>query len=342
MRCDVFYSKIMRLCSSCFIVATAVLSVSGQTHFTFTSLTGNNMSVMVPASINPTVNGSPISNGDEIGVFAIDSADTPSVLCAGAMVWRGGDWGLTVWGDNDLTPVKDGMHAGDTLTFRVWDSSSSTEIPATVTYSLGGPTYSVNGMAILASLIAPPLPQKPLLVSPANVAAINADSVVFVWFIGTPLINQYSLEIATDSLMTAIISVDSSLTDTTDIYKGLTGGMTYWWRVRAHNGSGWGDYSDTFKFTVNMTAVTLPKSYSLNYFSVSHEGSLIKYSLAAPSQVSIKVYAIQGKLIKSMVNAYQAAGYYQVPVNLDALSKGFYVLSFTAGNQVIRKKMVNF
>ncbi len=71
----------------------------------------------------------PLSNGDEIGVFSVDSADTPKVLCAGAVVWRGVNCAITVWGDNDQTPVKDGMHGGDTLIYRVWDSSLSKKYP---------------------------------------------------------------------------------------------------------------------------------------------------------------------------------------------------------------------
>ncbi len=77
----------------------------------------------------------------------------------------------------------------------------------------------------LASLIAPPFPQKPHLVSPANATAINTDSAVFVWHKGSPLIDRYSREIANDSLMTAIISADSSIHRYYgSVFKGLTSG----------------------------------------------------------------------------------------------------------------------
>jgi len=258
-------------------------------------------------------------------------------------VWRGVNCAITVWGDNDQTPVKDGMHGGDTLIYRVWDSSLAKEIPAAVTYASGGPTYITNSFPVVSSLIAPPFPQKPHLLSPANTATINVDSAVFVWLKGSPLIDGYSREIATDSLMTSIISVDSSsLTDTTDVYKGLVSGMTYWWRVMAHNGSGWGVYSDTFKLIVTSTAVVLPGSYSLNLYTMSKARSLINYSLPLPSQISIKLYSMQGKCIKTLCNAFQSSGSYQISFDCSALSKGFYVLAFTAGNQTIRKKLLNF
>jgi hypothetical protein len=339
----VSFFKATRLNPAIFVLCVAAISVNSQTHFTFTSKTGNNMTVDIDTAIHPTVNGLPMANGDEIGVFSIDSADTPSVLCVGAIIWRDVNSAITVWGDNDQTPVKDGMHGGDTLIYRVWDSSLSQEIPAAVTYASGGPTYITNAFPVLASLIAPPFPEKPHLVSPANTAIINTDSAVFVWHKGSPLIDGYSREIATDSLMTTILSVDSSsLTDTTDVYKGIVNGMSYWWRVMAHNGSGWGVYSDTFKFTVTSTAVVLPKSYSLNLYTLSKTRSLINYSLPLPSQVSIKLYSMQGKCIKTLCNAFQSSGSYQITFDCAEFSKGFYVLVFNAGNQVIRKKLLNF
>ena len=125
------------------IMAAAVYS---QTHFTFTSNTGNNMTVGIQASINPTVNGTAIANNDEIGVF-------DGSLCVGACVWTGSTTAITVWGACSI-PVIVGATVGDTLKYRVWHVSTSQEIPATVTYTSGGPTYSVNGTAILASLVA--------------------------------------------------------------------------------------------------------------------------------------------------------------------------------------------
>jgi uncharacterized repeat protein (TIGR02543 family) len=122
-------------------------TIYSQTHFTFTSNTGNNMIVGVPASIDPIVNGTAIATGDEIGVF-------DGSLCVGASVWTGSNIAITVWGQNTQTTTIDGATVGDTLKYRVWHVSTSQEIPATVTYASGGPTYSVNGIAILSSLVA--------------------------------------------------------------------------------------------------------------------------------------------------------------------------------------------
>src|SRR3990172_8900881 len=70
-----------------------------QVHFTFTPNTGEEATVAVPTSANPNIGGSPLASGDEIGVF------TPAGLCVGAVIWTGSNTVITVWGDNDQTPV---------------------------------------------------------------------------------------------------------------------------------------------------------------------------------------------------------------------------------------------
>jgi hypothetical protein len=141
------------------MIGATVLSIIGvgfaQPHFTFTSNTGYDMTVIVPLG-SPTFNGAALSAGDEIGAF------TPGGLCVGASVWTETDnIPITVWGDNDQTPaIKDGMAAGETIMYRVWRASVSAEGPATVTYLSGGPGYASDGLAILSSLTAvnnPPL-----------------------------------------------------------------------------------------------------------------------------------------------------------------------------------------
>ncbi len=116
------------------------------TYFTFTENTGNNMTVIVPAAINPLIDGVAIENNDEIGVF------TPAGLCVGGVVWDGANIAITVWGDDNQTTVVDGIKAGDTLQFRLWDASADKEYVAAVTYTSGSPDYSVDGISVLASL----------------------------------------------------------------------------------------------------------------------------------------------------------------------------------------------
>jgi len=138
--------RLRKFHSALILVVILGIGVPAQTHFTFTSNTGNDMTVLVKTDINPIIEGSALSDGDEIGVF------TPSGLCVGAVVWQSANAAITVWGDNEQTDNADGIESGAAMMFRLWDSSASKEVPASVTYSSGGPNYAADGIAILSSL----------------------------------------------------------------------------------------------------------------------------------------------------------------------------------------------
>jgi hypothetical protein len=188
-----------------------------------------------------------------------------------------------------------------------------------------------------------PVPSAVTLLAPSSAAIITVDSVVFLWSKATPSIDKYSLEISSDSLFSAMVFVDSAVTDTSKTCKGLANKTTYWHRVKAHNSSGWGAYSDTRKFTLDVpnTAV-LPKTYSFNFSGMAASKGFIRYALPVATNVSFRLFSVQGKLVRTFINANQATGYYQVPLNLDGLSRGCYLIDFKAGKFIIKKKMFNF
>jgi len=139
----------MRIGIRILLLIAAAMSSYAQTHFLFTSNTGNDMTIVVPVNIDPTLDGDLLESGDEIGVF------TSGGLCVGASIWNGSsNIAISVHGDNDRTTVVDGIAGGGQLTFRVWDASLSKEGDATIAFVSGGPNYSSDGMAILSSITA--------------------------------------------------------------------------------------------------------------------------------------------------------------------------------------------
>jgi uncharacterized repeat protein (TIGR02543 family) len=135
------------------MIFTLILMATGiqaQTHFTLSSNTGNDMTVIVPLGVNPTMDGVTLANGDEIGVFS------PGGLCVGASIWNGSSSiAIAVHGDNDITTMVDGIADNEQLVFRVWDASLTREGSATVAFSTPvGPNYKTDGMAVLSSFSA--------------------------------------------------------------------------------------------------------------------------------------------------------------------------------------------
>jgi len=71
-------------------------------------------------------------------------------------------------------------------------------------------------------------------------------------------IQRYQLQISTDSLFTTTFVNDSTLTDTTTVVGGMVYLTKYFWRVRAQNQTGWGDWSNTWRFTTIIEKPTVP------------------------------------------------------------------------------------
>ena len=59
-----------------------------------------------------------------------------------------------------------------------------------------------------------------------------------------------------------------------------------------------------------------------------------------PANVTIKVYDLLGRLVKTLVNEFREAGYYTVTFDGSGLASGVYFYTIEAGNYKNSKKMV--
>jgi hypothetical protein len=87
------------------------------------------------------------------------------------------------------------------------------------------------------------------LVSPSDNAADLARNPTLVWKTASAASN-YRVQISATADFAARVLDDSNVTDTTEDAGPLENGKTYYWRVRAQNSAGAGDYSAARKFTV--------------------------------------------------------------------------------------------
>ncbi len=122
----------------------------------FRSNTGKNATIAVNTSINPRIGNQSLRPGDAIGVF-FKRNDT--LCCAGYTVWQSQNAAITVWGDDDQTPLKDGFAEAETINFMLWDAVAAKSSAATAQFSMGTSTYSTNGIAVLSSLVGAPIVQ---------------------------------------------------------------------------------------------------------------------------------------------------------------------------------------
>ena len=93
--------------------------------------------------------------------------------------------------------------------------------------------------------------------------------------------------------------------------------------------------------------LTKPDGYRLlpNYPNPFNAVTKIYYTLPEPATVALRIYTLQGRLVKTLVNERQSAGYYGF--NWDgtdragnAVGSGIYIYQLRANDQVMSRKMV--
>ena len=229
----------------------------------------------------------------------------------------------------------------------IHDSIVNSNVRSLTSNSDGYIFAGTNGRGVSRSISSTlPLPGQPALLSPENGSIVNSDTVLCKWTVCAPAVTNYRLEHATDSLFTTNILVDSTITGTSTVIRGLDGNTTYWWRVSAKNGAGWGEYSTPRLFKVIITETNktqrVPSDFELmqNYPNPFNPSTKIKYSVPQSSDVVIKVFDILGNEIRTLVNEEKSSGTYKITWNAANLPSGIYFYQLRAGDFTQTKKMI--
>lgn len=90
------------------------------------------------------------------------------------------------------------------------------------------------------------------------------------------------------------------------------------------------------------TSAPVPKSYGLsqNYPNPFNPSTIINYQLPAAGNVTLKVYDVLGRLVKTLVDRDESAGYYNVVFNASEFPSGIYFYKLTAGAFSSTKKFI--
>lgn len=135
---------------------------------------------------------------------------------------------------------------------------SGTENVATDTYifTVSGSDGTNESIQSISLSVDAGIPNVPTLISPANLSSEQPIIVLLNWT-DAPSRVAYSLELATDPGFSEIIAQQSGLSDNSFVTPDLTLGTTYYWRVRASNTCGDGDWSVPFQFQTGTLACGL-------------------------------------------------------------------------------------
>lgn len=94
--------------------------------------TGETATIIVPTDAELLLDGTHLSPGDQVAVFA------PGGVCAGTLTVARKHAALTLWGDDVTTETPDGLRPGEPLVFHVWDASTGME------YTTENSSFSVS------------------------------------------------------------------------------------------------------------------------------------------------------------------------------------------------------
>jgi len=104
------------------------------------------------------------------------------------------------------------------------------------------------------------------------------------------------------------------------------------------------DFNGNFEYfnLRNEVVIGVPSKFELsqNYPNPFNPSTVINYQLPSLSNVSLSVYNISGKEVKSLVNGKQEAGYYTFELNASDLSSGIYFYRLTTDNFNVTKRMM--
>ena len=93
---------------------------------------------------------------------------------------------------------------------------------------------------------------------------------------------------------------------------------------------------------INFNGLTNPESYDLaqNYPNPFNPTTIIKYQIPEDGIVSLKIYDILGKEIKTLVNEHKPTGRYEINFDASNLASGVYIYRIQINDFVSSKKMM--
>ena len=183
-----------------------------------------------------------------------------------------------------------------------------------------------------------PIPVAPTLVSPRSTAT-EARLTTFVWR-PSAYAAKYNLQVATDTAFLAVVR-DTTVTDTTATLKSpLDATKLYYWHVGAADTSGASSFSAMAHFTTGTTLIVnepdaVPKEFVLlqNYPNPFNPTTVISYEVPVNSIVTMRVYDLIGRQVRTLINGPKNAGHYTVQFDGSNLASGVYFYRIEAKSQ---------
>ena len=182
------------------------------------------------------------------------------------------------------------------------------------------------------------------LISPED-STSNIPNIIELKWSSDTLSTTYQLQVYEGA---DIIVIDTLITDTTFTNEEpFKSNQTYTWKVRGINSTiGEGKWSQTWSFTTELSTSfeddILPMESSLhqNYPNPFNPTTNITYSLSSAGFVTLNVFDVTGRNVKTLVKEAVGAGTHTVQFNAANLPSGMYIYTLRTGGYTEVRKML--
>ncbi|KAA3655440.1 MAG: T9SS C-terminal target domain-containing protein, partial [Calditrichaeota bacterium] len=251
---------------------------------------------------------------------------------------------LLVAGDPDfLEPILDQSGISDTTwVLSELDGLSNYYWKVKASNAGGGSPASSVGMFLTG------FPVTPLLATPTNHIRELETDLTLTWHAADSA-SSYELQLATAVTFDSseIVLHEMNIADTSFAVAGLDAGQFHYWRVKAGNQYGQGNWSNHFRFkTAAPSHVadfnSMPDEYHLwqNYPNPFNPKTTIAFDLVEEGNVLLTVYDILGREVTTLVDEVRTPGHYIVPFDGSRLASGMYIYRLMVNGIVRSKRML--
>jgi subtilisin family serine protease len=163
------------------------------------------------------------------------------------------------------------------------------------------PTYQQNYLRTGVFIIQQTPPSITELVEPANNMTTQQTDIKFIWN-PTEGALKYHFQLANDTLFTNTVNEDTSVTEITYQVNSLEKNREYFWRVRAKNKYGNGEWSDVGIFTI---MIALPEKPQLVFPTTDQSNQSTKVTFRWNKVENAEIYFIQLSQVQTFTSIAQ-------------------------------------
>ena len=188
----------------------------------------------------------------------------------------------------------------------------------------------------------PQIPDKPVLLAPANDTTKVKESSALVWY-SAPGAEKYRVQLSQVNTFASTIIDQADIKDTSTFFNGLALKTKYYWRVSATNEIGTSPWSDVWSFTTrDIEGVedgdAIPGLWIDCTPNPVASDAVLSFSVVKSGNVRISIVSSVGKKVSMLVNEWKSTGDYSIKANL-TIPQGSYFIRLQTESGSITKEL---